>query len=317
MAQVNDDQQQPNRWLMEYSEVNNNIRELTSIRFQLLAFLPAGTILGAFLLADADTVFHPVLALFGMVITLGLWIYHLRNDQLYGALIGRAKELESRLLLINGQYRQRPAPWLNLEPIPLVGSLTIDHSTGINLVYGASFVAWFYAIVYGLLAWMSDGPIAALIGFSVHDRFESWESVEPVVIATVALALAGFSYRLIARWFARLSKERNQQLRDDARQAIEIMSQLQLSTGEHYEEDWEKAYTFLAHAKHGQRQLEETELDKLRKRCAYYHRNPDEIAGKEVDRDSEMGVEIACQLAALLTDLPARWYYDLASGRRA
>jgi hypothetical protein len=127
--------------LKEYSEVGYNFRLLTDIRFRLLALLPIAAAAAAALKGDALGAQGFGLSLFGLVATLGLATYNARNDQLYDELVGRAASIERSLGLSDGAFANRPRAWLEL---PSRGRLrwSIDHRTGVTIIYGATVALW-------------------------------------------------------------------------------------------------------------------------------------------------------------------------------
>ena len=82
-----------------YKEACQNWRTLLDIRFKLLALVPTISFLliaGLLSARDFASAVPPqlrlALALLGMVVTLGLFIYELRNSELYSDLGSRAKD---------------------------------------------------------------------------------------------------------------------------------------------------------------------------------------------------------------------------------
>jgi hypothetical protein len=97
-----------NALLKEYSEVGDNFRLLTDIRFKLLTLLPIAAAAAAAIKHDALGTQAFGLSLFGLVATLGLATYNARNDQLYDELVGRAASIERSLGLPDGYFANRP-----------------------------------------------------------------------------------------------------------------------------------------------------------------------------------------------------------------
>lgn len=148
----------------EYPQVNENFRMLADIRFKLLALIPPLGGVAIFLLSQAaltrptdppappppgphDHALVFLLSLMGFFATLGLTFYDQRNNELYNALIGRAKFLERKLKMVGGQFGTRPRRGRRL-----FGVVLMWHDHGLALIYGAVLGAWFLPIVYsGLL----------------------------------------------------------------------------------------------------------------------------------------------------------------------
>ena len=127
----------------EYDTVVAQFRALTEIRFKLLGLLPLGTISAIlFIPKDAGGV-RPAVGFFGAIVTVALFAYHLRNDQLYDELVSRAAQIERELGLFDGSFLQRPATWQRLGL-----GIDVEHRWPIALVYAASGALW---LSFGLL----------------------------------------------------------------------------------------------------------------------------------------------------------------------
>ena len=81
--------------------------------------------------------------LFGLSITLGLWIYDRRNNELYDDLISRARRIETELRIDTGQFLGRRQP----------GHPLINHSNAVNLIYLTVFAGWLFALLAAALGW--------------------------------------------------------------------------------------------------------------------------------------------------------------------
>jgi hypothetical protein len=169
------------RLRLDYDQTTQLIRTLTDVRFKLLAFVP--TISGAALaILGRGSSAAELLAVgaLGLIATLGVVIYELRNTQIYDYALVRAGELESRLGLISvyqpassgGPYSERPGRTLR------VVGLTVGHDHALALVYSAVLGGWTYLFVWGALRAMGIG----------HAQ-EAGGAVATVVAAVVLLEL--------------------------------------------------------------------------------------------------------------------------------
>jgi len=119
-------------------------RRLLDIRFKLLGMVPAvsfvfiGTLLSSEgLLKSVDARFRIALAILGVVATLGLLIYELRNSNLYNDLGSRARRIEYELGVHTGQFLGR----LKCQ------NLVVDHRFAVDLIYVAALVAWLICVI--------------------------------------------------------------------------------------------------------------------------------------------------------------------------
>lgn len=91
----------------------------------------------------------------GLVATLGIFLYELRNSQLYAAVVHRARFLEGRLGLPSaygeagpgGPFTERPG-----RSLVLFHALNAWHDRGLALVYAASLAGWSYLVAWGAFA---------------------------------------------------------------------------------------------------------------------------------------------------------------------
>ncbi|TML88462.1 MAG: hypothetical protein E6G08_07860 [Actinobacteria bacterium] len=146
---------------LDYDKTTELLRTLLDVRFKLLAFVP--TISGAavaFVGHGAKPAQLLSVGVLGLVATLGVLFYEVRNSQLYEYALRRAAELERRLGL--GLFAERPG--LSVRPF---GIAAAGHHRGIALVYGAALGGWAYLVAWGGLRELGVGNprgAGALIG---------------------------------------------------------------------------------------------------------------------------------------------------------
>ena len=142
------------RLRLDYEQTTQLLRELVDVRFKLLAFVPtiAGAAVGLFG-QPRPAVELLGLGLLGLVATLGVLLYELRNSQLNDSLVHRAEELESRLGFPSALDRTKSGGLFSERPgrIRFVGLLTATHDRGLALVYGAALGGWSYLVGWGAL----------------------------------------------------------------------------------------------------------------------------------------------------------------------
>lgn len=97
-----------------YSEVHSNYRHLTDIRFKLLGFVPAVSIivwieiLGNLPVDRLQNILVGlVISLLWLRITYGIRIYDIRNDSLYDDFISRGRKIEKELGVGTGIFLGR------------------------------------------------------------------------------------------------------------------------------------------------------------------------------------------------------------------
>jgi len=124
-----------------YREACNGWRMLTDVRFKLLGLIPvvSGVILFSLLSNKSDgpsPMARMGIALFGLLITLALFVYEKRNSELYDDLISRGRKIEEELGVDTGIFLGRRESSHKL----------IKHDVAINLIYGTAITAWLIAL---------------------------------------------------------------------------------------------------------------------------------------------------------------------------
>jgi hypothetical protein len=159
---------------LDYQQTTDFLRMLTDVRFKLLALVP--TLSGA----AVALIGHPssavqllALGLLGLIATLGILVYELRNSQLFDYAARRAERLESALELASLGDDGRPGGLFSERPeasLRLFSLLTLNRDSGLALVYSAALAGWTYLVAWGVLhaAHVGDArPIGAAIGLAV------------------------------------------------------------------------------------------------------------------------------------------------------
>jgi hypothetical protein len=154
---------------LDYEQTLATYRQLTGIRFKLLAFVPAisGAAIAVLGQTRPDRWAKFGFAALGFFVTLGIVLYDQRNTQFYNGVIGRAKHLEREL----GFKR-----FENDTNVGLFGSrsahsrqyffgLPVGHDLGLALVYSTVLGAWVFAAIEG--GWPTETALAATAGVTV------------------------------------------------------------------------------------------------------------------------------------------------------
>jgi hypothetical protein len=106
------------RLKLDYDQTTQLLRALMDVRFKLLAFVPIVSGAAVGLLGRPRPAAELVgVGLLGLVATLGVFVYELRNSQLLDALVHRAGELE-RLLGLSSVLGSHGAGGLFIERPP-------------------------------------------------------------------------------------------------------------------------------------------------------------------------------------------------------
>ena len=115
---------------LDYEQTTQYLRTLIDVRFRLLAFVPTVTGVAVAVIGRPRPASELLgVGVIGLLATLGIFVYELRNTQISGTLIRRAAELERQLQLpsslgthhFGGLYTERPG--VNLQ---LLGFLTTE-----------------------------------------------------------------------------------------------------------------------------------------------------------------------------------------------
>jgi hypothetical protein len=173
------DKEKLEKLLADYQTTVDVVKLLSDIRFRCLVFVTAIiAIANALIPGTGNPGTRIALGFVGLVATLGITIYDLRNSQLYDAAIHRAKDLERRLVLVSatknwdegGLFAERPpyvpgGKWKDLTfkqrkdeikekrlPLMRFWLFTVKHDHGLALIYGAALGGWVYLIADGFLA---------------------------------------------------------------------------------------------------------------------------------------------------------------------
>ena len=153
---------------LDYNETTDLMRGLTDVRFKLVAFVP--TISGAAIAVlghGKSTSELLAVGLLGLVATVGIVIFDLRNTQLLDYAVLRAGSLEEKLGFVSifepgtpgGLFTERPG-----RDVRLFGLAGVGHDRGLALVYSAAIGGWCYIVAWGALRALGVGDARQLGG---------------------------------------------------------------------------------------------------------------------------------------------------------
>lgn len=156
---------------LDYEQTTQLTRALTEVRFKLLAFVPTITGATVAFLSDPGSPSELLaIGILGLAATLGIFVYELRNSQLYDAAVHRAKVIEGRLRMPSVAEEGRPGGVFTERPartLRLFGRVKVWHDRGLALVYAAALAGWSYLVAWGALALAGVGPsqlVGGLVG---------------------------------------------------------------------------------------------------------------------------------------------------------
>jgi hypothetical protein len=291
--------------LKEYGEVSSNFRWLADIRFKLLAFVPIAAAATVALKNESTTAPWLGLSLFGLVVTLGIVTYNMRNDQLYNELVGRAATIERSLGLPDGGFAHRPQAWLAVS-LPQKWWIPwrmweVDHGTGIGTIYVASVALWLFGVFASVLEYARRAYVALKLpsGF-IPDLFAN---------TSIWVNLAAFGLTVLVTYLAvkaikRQKKDRSKAMREAAIRAIDIGKRLELS-------DLERSDDFIQACK----ELSGEKAQTIKNRIEFYAELDRSTLDHYLLPSSNKKLSTS-HLVALLTDLPAGWIFDCATNRK-
>ncbi len=159
---------------LDYDTTVRVILGLADVRFKLLGLVPTISAAAIAIVTKSGATAAELMALgsVGLVATLGILVYELRNTQLHDAAVARAATLEGALDLEGGGlFGSRPKSGFRL-----LGAFEISHDRGLGLVYAAALGGWSYLVVWGF---------AAAVHL-VHPK--AWGGGAAIVVALVVLA---------------------------------------------------------------------------------------------------------------------------------
>ena len=140
------------RLRLDYEQTNGQITALTDVRFKLLGIVPT-VALAAVGIGGA----HPStggligVGLLGLVATLGILLYELRNTETLAAALYHARDL-ARLLELRAAVGSPDGMARSAgRQHRLFGTLTVSQDQALGLVYGVALGGWSYLLVWGVL----------------------------------------------------------------------------------------------------------------------------------------------------------------------
>jgi hypothetical protein len=187
---------------LDYQVTLEMVKLLTDIRFRCLVFVTAVIALsGAVLSATSVPGMKIGVGLVGMIATLGIAIYELRNSQLYEAAIHRAKALEGALRVMKagsleiepGLFNERPT-YVDKKTYPeylerkrldvnaktellVLWRVPIKHDQALGLIYAGAMGGWVFLLAHAVMS-LPAPPI------------KYWPQLPETAIALLAGALA-------------------------------------------------------------------------------------------------------------------------------
>ena len=130
----------------EYETLCDAYHRITDFRGKLLALLPLASGVGVVTLLGNDlrgiaSSYLLLIAIFALLVTVGLYFYENRGVERCKSLIQRGKELEELMRFRGGLFRDRPR-----QRFGFIGSEVAGY-----VVYGATALAWVAVAIIGVI----------------------------------------------------------------------------------------------------------------------------------------------------------------------
>jgi hypothetical protein len=225
----------------------------------------------------------PLIALFGLGVTACAALYNLRNDQLYNELVARAAHLERLLNLKDGGFAERPRAWR------MAGPFAVSHGQ-IWWIYLGSLAAWLFIFLH-----RSKLPQPPFLSWMPAGSFEA--------VSAVGLIL------LTGLWVFVQGQTTSWRLKEATTAAVKALRQIPIMSPPESQECWKDLLDQMG-------VLAGSTAD-VKTRLLFYW---EDGTGRYWDRPAAgetCDIRAAAQLLGLVTDMPSRWIFDVASGRRA
>ena len=144
------------RLRLDYDRTTELVQSLLDTRFKLLALVPtiAGTAVGL-VGTPRPAVELLGIGVLGLVATVGILLYELRNSEILDAMLQHAKILERVLGFEAGPRVHGPEALLSMRGSHggrFLGVAAATHERALGLVYGAALGGWSYLVAWGTLA---------------------------------------------------------------------------------------------------------------------------------------------------------------------
>lgn len=153
---------------LDYEQTTQLLRTLVDVRFKLLAFVPTVAAAAVGLIGRPRPAAELLgVGMLGLLATLGIFLYELRNTQLQDAMVNRAIELERLLGLRSVLGASAPGGLFAELPSHtgrLLGVFPISQDRGLAFVYSAALAGWTYLAAWGALAAVELGEARAVGG---------------------------------------------------------------------------------------------------------------------------------------------------------
>jgi hypothetical protein len=153
---------------LDYQQTIGLLAGIGDVRFKLLALVPtlSGAAVAVLGRPSSNAELLAVGAI-GLIATLGVLLYELRNTQLYDYGLGRAQMLERELGFGSTASSGSPGGLFSDRPgrtLRLFGVLPVDRDAGLSLVYSAAIAGWTYLLAWGALHALGIGHARAIGG---------------------------------------------------------------------------------------------------------------------------------------------------------
>jgi hypothetical protein len=143
------------RLRLDYDQTSELIRALMDVRFKLLAVVPTIAAAAVGLLGSARSAADLLaVGVLGVIATVGILLYDLRNTEILDAMLRHVQALERLLGLDVARGMNGPDGVLSRfapRHARLFGVVTIGQDRAIGLVYGAALGGWSYLVAWGAL----------------------------------------------------------------------------------------------------------------------------------------------------------------------